>query len=275
MKRVLVRGGLTEYIPFSASHSWGDGEGGSVMKRIRVLATVLVLSCSLLFLNACASSEKKLLKGIPSVEPIKVCRYETPGIMKSTGTETALLAAITAAAPGGTALLLLGDEYNRARASGTQSKIPDFGALVMDKFVERVKTARPDWPQLSVIPTPLQEDFSEKCTVVEFKVSRVAYGSLDLTRGGVVFERGLDKGLVSTGFLSKTMVTMKDSEGEVIWQKSYIYLSDNFSREKSLDELEADEYKLLKEEMVFAAEKTAEDFVEHLIGEKKKEPATQ
>jgi len=245
------------------------------MKRIPALATILVLSCSLLFLNACASSEKKLLKSMPSAEPIKVCRYETPGIMKSTGTETALLAAITAAAPGGTALLLLGDEYNRARASGTQSKIPDFGSLVMDKFVERVKTARPDWPQLSVIPTPLQEDFSEKCTVVEFKVSRVAYGSLDLTRGGVVFERGLDKGLVSTGFLSKTMVTMKDSEGEVIWQKSYIYLSDNFGREKSLDELEADDYKLLKEEMAFAAEKTAEDFVEHLADEKKKESAAQ
>jgi hypothetical protein len=249
------------------------GRWGRRPEMKRILAIVLVLSCSLLFLSACASSEKKLLKGVPSAEPIKVCRYETPGIMKSTGTETALLAAITVAAPGGSALLLVGDEYNRARGSGTQSKIPDFGSLVMDKFVERVKTARPDWPQLSVIPTPLQEDFSETCTVIEFKVARVAYGSLDLTRGGVVFERGLDRGLVSTGFLSKAMVTMKDSEGEVIWQKSYIYLSDNFGREKSLDELEADDYKLLKEEMAFAAEKTAEDFVEHLTGEKKKEPA--
>jgi len=245
------------------------------MKRIRVLATIIVLSCSPLFLNACASSDKKLVKSIPSAEPIKVCRYETPGIMKSTGTETFLMAAIEMGAPGGSALLVLGDEYNRARGSGTQSKIPDFGSLVMDKFVEQVKVAKPDWPQLSVILTPLQEDFSEKCMVIEFKVSRVAYGSLDLTKGGIVFERGLDKGLVTNGFLSKTMVTMKDSEGEVIWEKSYIYLSDNFGREKSLDELEADDYKLLKEEMAFAAEKTAEDFVEHLTGVKKKEPAAQ
>lgn len=190
--------------------------------------------------------------------------------MKSSGAETALLAAITVAAPGGSALLLVGDEYNRARASSTHGKIPDFGSLVMDKFVELVKTSRPDWPQLSVIPTPLQEDFSEKCTVIEFKVSRVAYGSLDLTRGGVIFERGLDKGLVSNGFLSKTLVVMKDPEGEVIWQKSYIYLSENFGREMSLDELEADDYMLLKEEMAFAAEQTAEDFLEHLTGEKKK-----
>ena len=240
------------------------------MKRIPVLVTILFLSCSLLFLNACASSEKKLLKTLPSVEPIKVCRYETPGIMKSSGAETALLAAITVAAPGGSALLLVGDEYNRARASGTHGKIPDFGSLVMDKFVELVKTSRPDWPQLSVIPAPLQEDFSEKCTVIEFKVSRVAYGSLDLTRGGVIFERGLDKGLVSNGFLSKTLVVMKDPEGEVIWQKSYIYLSENFGREMSLDELEADDYMLLKEEMAFAAEQTAEDFLEHLTGEEKK-----
>jgi len=245
------------------------------MEKRRILAAILVLSCALIFLSSCASSEKKLAKAIPSSEPIKVCRYETPGIMKSTGTETALLAAIEVAAPGGSALLILGDEYNRARGSGTKGKIPDFGSLVMDKFVELLKTAKPDWPQLSVMPSPLQEDFAEKCTVIEFKVSRVAYGSLDLTRGGVVFERGLDKGLVSDGFLSKTMVTMKDAEGEILWQKSFIYLSDNFGREKSLDELEADDYKLLKEEMAFAAERTAEDFVEHLTGEKKKEPAPQ
>ena len=41
MKRVLVRGGLTEYIPSLRITTWGDGEGGSEMKRIPVLVVLL------------------------------------------------------------------------------------------------------------------------------------------------------------------------------------------------------------------------------------------
>lgn len=228
---------------------------------------VSVLFVSLFFLQGCGSGNKPFVKkdGL-SAEPIKVCRYETPGIMKSTGTETALLAAITLAVPGGSALLVVGDEYARARASDTQNSIPDFGSLVMDKFLTRLKSDRPDWPALEVIPDPLKEDFSENCSVIEFKVNRVAYGSVDLTRGGIVFDRGLDKGLTSTGFLSKTTATMKDREGEVLWQKSFVYLSENFGREMSMEELEADGFMLLKEEIDYAAEQTALDFVNHLNG---------
>lgn len=237
---------------------------------------VLFFMVSLLFLQGCASSNKQFVKkDISSFEPIKVCRYETPGIMKSTGTETALLAAITIAAPGGSALLVVGDEYTKVRGSGTQAKIPDFGFLVMDKFLEHIKSERPDWPALTVITTPLKEDFSEKCSVIEFKVNRVAYGSLDLTRGGIILERGLDKGVISKGFLSKTTVTMKDPQGEVLWRKAFIYLSENFGREMSLDELEADNFMLLKEEMEFAAEKTVSDFIDHLNGEKLQESIKQ
>lgn len=242
---------------------------------IRSLFTFLMAGF-LVVLQGCASSDKQLArKDFSSLEPIKVCRYETPVIMKSTGTETALLTAVTIAAPGGSALLLVGDEYAKMRGSDTQTKIPDYGSLVMNKFVERLKSDRPDWPPVTVIPTPLTEDFSEKCTVIEFKVNRVAYGSLDLTRGGIILERGIDKGVITNGFLGKSTVTMKDAQGEVLWQKSYIYLSDNFNREKTAEELEADNYKLLREEMEFAAEKTAIDFMKHLNSEKLQEAVKQ
>lgn len=245
------------------------GREGAV-KKVSALLIAFAFAVSSLFLQACASSNTPLTKtDFPASEPIKVCRYETPGILKSTGTETAFLALVTLAAPGGSALLLVGDEYAKARGSGTQTLIPDFGSLVMEKFLTRIRSARPDWPALAVIPEPLKEDFSEKCTVVEFRVNRVAYGSVDLTRGGIVFERGLDKGVISNGFLSKATVTMKDAEGEVLWQKSYVYLSENFDRNMSLDELEADNFTLLKEEIEFAAEMTAADFIEHLNGGKK------
>lgn len=239
------------------------------MKKLIPRPLLVILTVSLLVLQGCASSNTQFTKkDMQSSEPIKVVRYETPGIMKSTGTETAFLALVTLAAPGGTALLVLGDEYARARGSDTQIRIPDFGSLVMNKFVERMPIARPDWPELIPLPDPVSEDLSEKNAFIEFKVSRVAYGSLDLTRGGIVLERGLDKGFVSDGFLSKTVVTMKDPQGEVLWQKSFVYLSDNFGRAKNVDELEADGFKLLIEEMEFAADKTVTDFIEHLNGER-------
>ncbi|MCL4477081.1 MAG: hypothetical protein M1508_12795 [Nitrospirae bacterium] len=240
------------------------------MKKLTPWPLVVVLTVSFLVLQGCASSNKQFTnQNLSSLEPIKVCRYETPGIMKSTGTETALLALVTLAAPGGSALLVVGDEYAKARGSDTQTMIPDFGSLVMNKFLERIHNERSDRPALTVMQDPLKEDFSEKCTVMEFKVNRVAYGSIDLTRGGIALERGLDKGVVSNGFLSKATVTMKDSQGEVLWQKSYVYLSENFDRSMSVDELEADNFNLLREEMEFAAEKTAADFIEHLNGEPK------
>jgi hypothetical protein len=246
------------------------------MKKATHRFMILLLMASFSFLQGCASGNRQFVKrDISSLEPIKVCRYETPGIMKSTGVETALLAAITVAAPGGSAMLVLGDEYGKLRGLEAQMKIPDFGSLVMDQFLTHLKSDRPDWAAVTVISTPLKEDFSEKCTVIEIKVNRVAYGSLDLIRGGIVFDRGRDKGPYSEGFLGKTTITMKDSEGEILWRRSFVYLSENFGREMSLDVLEADNFMLLREEMDFAAEQTALDFIDSLNGENPRESVKQ
>ncbi len=233
------------------------------MKSRRLVVTLAVVVVAFL-VQGCASSTPLTKKDFPSSEPIKVCRHETPGIMKSTSAENAIFALAAIGAPGGSALLVLGDQYARARGLSTQTVIPDFGALVMDKFLARMRADHPDWPPLIAIQEPLKEDFSEKLTVIELNVRRVAYGSLDLTRGGIILERGVDKGFASTGFLSKATVTIKDAQGEVLGQKSYLYLSENFDRAMSLDELEANDFTLLKEEIDFGAEKTATDFVEYL-----------
>jgi hypothetical protein len=234
-----------------------------VMKSRRLGVTLAVVVVAFL-VQGCASSTPLTRKDFPSSEPIKVCRYETPGIMKSTSVENALLGLAAIGAPGGSALLVLGDQYARARGLSTQAVIPDFGSLMMDKFLARMRADHPDWPPLIAIQEPLKEEFSEKCTVIELNVNRVAYGSLDLTRGGIIFERGVDKGFVSTGFLSKATITVKDAQGEVLGQKSYLYLSENYDRAMSLDELEANDFALLKEEIDFGAETTATEFVKYL-----------
>jgi len=233
---------------------------------------VCIIPAAFVVVSGCSPKYNHALmqKNLQSLGTIKVVRHETPGILKASGTETGLLALVTIAAPGGSALLVLGDAYGKARGAVTQSMVPDFGHAVMTGFVEGASRSAPDWPVLHIVYDPLNDqsggEFNERSAVIEFDVKRLAYGSVDLTRGGVVLERGLDKGVIVDGFLSKTVVTLKDPQGEVLWQKGYLYLSKDYGREKSLAELEADNWNLLKEEMAFAAEKTVEDFLSHLNG---------
>jgi len=229
---------------------------------------ILIVFAVLMLNQGCAAKSNQALlnRDLASLGPIKMVRYETPGILKSSSAETGVMALATLAVPGGSALLVVGDVYGKARGAGTQSLIPDFGSIVMDKFFESVNQTGPGWPELSVVREPLTEELTERTTTIELDVKRLAYGSIDLTRGGIILEHGVDKGVVADGFLSKTVVTMKDPQGDVLWQKSYIYLSKDYGREKSLQELEADDCSLLREEIIFAAEKTVQDFVNHLNG---------
>lgn len=240
-----------------------------MQKRYSCFLTIGIIA--VLFLNqGCASTSNQALlnQDRKALGPVTMVRYETPGILKSSGTETGVMALATLAVPGGSALLVVGDAYGKARGADTQNAIPDFGAMVMDKFVESVNQAKPGWPQLSVVREPLKEELNDniKTTTIALDVKRIAYGTVDLTRGGVVLDRGMEKGVVADGFLSKTVVTMKNPQGDILWEKSYIYLSEDYNRGKTLDQLEADNFSLLKEEMVFAADKTVQDFVSHLNG---------
>lgn len=243
-------------------------EGGFVMKKI----IMSIISSVLLLVLGCASKYDHPLvdHDLSSLGPIKVVRYETPGIIKASGTETGFLTLVTIAAPGGSALLFVGDAYGKARGAGTQSAVPDFGAVVMDKFIDGVNKSVPDCPTLSPLKEPLKEEFKEHSSVIELEVKRLAYGSVDLTRGGIVLERGLDKGVIANGFLSKTVVTMKNQKGDVLWQKDYIYLSKDHDRAMSLEDLESNDYDLLKEEISFAAEQTAQNFINDLRGDRVK-----
>jgi hypothetical protein len=215
---------------------------------------VVFMMVTFIFLNGCATDKPFAKSDNRLTSPIKVIRYETPGILRSTMTETFFLTAAVAL-PGGSALLILGDEYAKAKGADMQMKIPDFGYIVMDKFVERLKKEGSDWPALTVEKKPVGEDFAESCYLIEFKVNRLAYGYLDIVRGG------------GNGFFSNTVVTMKDPGGEVLWQKSFTYQSKDFERDKNIDDFEANDGKLLRDEIEFAAEKTVLEFIKHLKGE--------
>ena len=225
------------------------------MKKITGLMTGYVLVFSLLFLQGCASDTPFVKKDTQSLSPLKVVRHETPPILRSTMAETFFLSTAAVALPGGSALLVLSDEYSKTRGGDMQMKIPDFGSLVMNKFVEKMNGGAIKFPVFTVENKPVVEDYTESCTMIEFKIKRLAYGYLDFIRGG------------GNGVLTKSVVTMKDSNGDTLWEKNFSYSSKDFERSKEIEEYEADDGKLLKEELEFAAEKTVSDFIAHLNGE--------
>jgi hypothetical protein len=225
---------------------------GTEMKKLVYLFISLLWIISSFLVQGCATDKSYARKDFSSLSPVKVIRYETPGIERSTKTETLLITTAVLAVPGGSALLLLNDKYCEARGKDMQEEIPDFGLLVMNNFVDKLRDEIPDFPALTVECTPVEADYNESSTLISFKVKKVAYGFMDPLHGS------------GNNFYSKTVVTMTDPQGNVIWQKNFLYLSENFNRAKEIEELEADNARLLKEEMHFAAEQTAADFIANL-----------
>jgi len=223
----------------------------------KTIASLIAFTCMslALFLQGCASDTPFIKKDTQSLSPLKVVRHETPPILRSTMAETFFLSTAAVALPGGSALLVLSDEYSKTRGGDMQMKIPDFGSLVMNKFVEKMNGGAIKFPVFTVENKPVVEDYTESCTMIEFKIKRLAYGYLDFIRGG------------GNGVLTKSVVTMKDSNGDTLWEKNFSYSSKDFERSKEIEEYEADDGKLLKEELEFAAEKTVSDFIAHLNGE--------
>lgn len=225
-----------------------------MQKTKRSLVTFLLV-VPFLFFQGCAQDKQFVKKDALLHSPLKCVRYETPGILRSTMAETFFLSTAAIALPGGSALLLVSDEYAKTRGEAMQSRLPDFGRLVLAKFSERMSVEAGDWPVPAVENNPVKEEYSDSCTLIEFKVKRLAYGYLDFMRGA------------GNGFLSKTVAIMKEPNGDLLWQKSFTYSSRDYERGKTLDEFEADGGKLLKDEMEFAAEKTVAAFYGDLKGE--------
>ncbi len=206
---------------------------------------VLVWVTSTIFLQGCAVSKPFARKDLQSISPLKVVRHDTPEIRKISVGRTILGAALGAVLLGG-AGAVIGMAILQERM-GPEDNVQDFGLLVEKKFVERAHTEIPIWPTMDVLEQPVANDYAEKCALLEFKVNRIAIGK---------FEGG--------GLSSITIVTMKDSNGDVLWEKSFNYLSNDFGRGgKSIDDFLSEDKKLLKEELEFAADKTVSDFIAH------------
>lgn len=226
------------------------------MTKVNAILAVSILSFSLFLVQGCAGDKALVRNGQVSLSPLKVVRYKTPGIIRKNINETFIISAAAVALPGGAVLTAIGDDYAKSRGEDMQQQLPGFGQLVMHKFIEQLGKGQVISRKLIVEDKPAIEGHIETETLLEFRVQRLAYGYLDFMNGA------------GHGFLSKTVVTMKEPRGKVLWQKSFTYSSQDFNRGREIDAFEADDGKLLKEEIAFAIEKTVTAFIEDFNTEK-------
>jgi len=210
----------------------------------------IILSCLLLvifILQGCAlPNQPYVKKDASAAPPLKVVRYETATFRTyNTGNMIASIV-VPGVLIGG---IGAGIGYAIHRGMSTESDDParpDFGKIVMDKFIERSKNEIPNWPNMLVEEKIIKEPLSDK-----------QYAVLELQVVDIRVE------LRTNVLMIDTIITMKDRENNIIWQKGYAYDSGDFRRINTIEALKVDNYKLLKNEYDFAANETITDFIMH------------
>jgi hypothetical protein len=204
------------------------------LKPLYQLVVTVLISVSLI---SCVPQNISLKRDIKTVNKIVAIAYPPDEVAKFGGAAgaTILLGALPAA------LVAISEGK---RMIETYS-LPDYGQLVLDNFLARAGNEVRYWPEVIV---EQNEEKAKKLAEGQFlleirpKIIRVRYF------------------LLHKGLNAMTIALLKDSAGEVIWQSSFQYLSEDYGRDAHVDQWEENEGKLLKEEWAFAAEETAKFF---------------
>jgi len=211
-------------------------------RRQRVLAVLLCAAAA----SGCATSRALAPEGVTSLGSVTAIRTPTPEV-KGSGLGKALALGVAgtlmAGGLGAAALpLAVGD-------GAVDSEEPlDFGAAVLSELVRGLEHQYLGWPETEIDWRVTEASSVVDRAVLEVRVTHLFIGWLGLVHGG-------------NGLMASSIGTLRDREGEVLWRESFIYYSGDFDRGHSIDEYKARDGKLLREELKFAAAKTAEHFL--------------
>ena len=222
------------------------------MKKTHIQVIFYVLLTSIFFLQGCSLDKKFVQQDISSLSPLTVVRYDTPSVGRQSFGQVLTGATVGVLLGGGVGASAILDSTSKSGGKEAQKNIYqyDLGYLIMTQFCDRARKEIPNWPAIKIIDEPVKSDYKQEGPILIFEVEKLVYG------------------FVSSKFWSMVTVKLKDSNGDTLWHRRYSYGASYFGREYSADQYEADNAKLLKEEIVFAADKTSSDFIEHFKGEK-------
>lgn len=203
----------------------------------------------LFLLQACAGRIPLVKDNLKPISTANVVRHETPTIgFRTLGSAICL-------GLGGCLTVFAGAHMEASRGKEAQEKggLPDFGELVMLKFAERVPKEIPGWPEMKIENRPVPKDYQYKdAAFLEFTIQELTI-------------------ITMTGLVATTNVTMFNKNGKIIWRDNFKFFSfshHKVHKGKNREYWEADNYKILKEEMVFAADYTVSEFIKVVKTEK-------
>ncbi|MHC1744448.1 MAG: hypothetical protein AB9873_15660 [Syntrophobacteraceae bacterium] len=218
------------------------------MSQTKCITFVLLIFTAIL-IQGCATDKALTVRSMDSASSITAARYNCPQLIKRTvASQSVAMTGVMFGAIGGAigGAISSGMESSAGKKVAEQCSLPDFGKIVQDAFVERIPQDLPDWPQVSVLPEPISKDHQVPSGyLLAVRVNQFALSSGD-------------------GLETSCTGTLSDRSGEIVWRKSFRYRSHDFNRPTSLTALEAENGKLLHEEITFAADKTVSAFVDHL-----------
>ena len=231
--------------------------------RKKVLWTVVVISIlsSLLFSGCATTSIPLNERDLTTLAPLSVASCVIPyqGVNvrhsggQTVGTVVGIISPIGGAITSGSVR-----RWERGlKIEIISAGVPRYYELVMKKFCERASKEIPGWPPMVVEERPVNSRYAKK-----FLKSNS--GCLLL-----LVPAYYSAPILSTahGFESDYRAVLYDSDANLLWQYGFEYSSKKFGRHRSIEEYRADNFKLLKEEMEFAAETTVSEFIASIIQE--------
>lgn len=216
------------------------------MKRMLSLLPSLVIAICVVLQGCSLPNQPYVKKDASEAKPLEIRRIETPNhrVFSPLGMASTMIV-------GGVLFGVLGAGvgYGIHYLTSIQSsnpEIPDFGKMVTDKFIERSAKEIPNWPIMNVVDTPVEAN------------------ALPAQSGYTIVVKVADIRMVTNSGLGiVTVIKMFDQNNNAVWEKGYLYDPHNFSRGVDYETLKADNFKRLKEELVYAADITVTDFITH------------
>jgi len=211
------------------------------MRQSNSWVSILAVIFSMLSSLGCAINKAATRGELSTISSLTVVRYPTPAITRETS-GAALAGFILFGGLGAAAAMAATTERGEAPL--------EFGQLILQAFMQRVAQEIPEWPAMTVVERPVDERSMPTGPTLALRI-----GLFHLS----TYYSGLE---------ADATIEMARAGGEVIWRKSFRYTSRVYDRNRSPDEFKADDNKLLKEELRFAADRIADEFIKDLKGSK-------
>jgi len=212
--------------------------------RISAACRVFIVGLAVLSLQACGAPMQDVVfvqQDKQTLSPLKVVRYET-GVARITRTQTSPLVPALFGPFG--LVALAASQRADGKKMVEQFALPDFGQVVMAKMMRRLPQEVPQWPTMVAEDKPVAADYTYSGPLLTF-LSGLSFATYE-------------------GLNAATDVKLTDANGTVRWQTSVGYNSREFKRDREVEQFEADNGRLLKEEWEFAAETIATRLIRHL-----------